>query len=1009
MASSGNNIKTVVVDLKLMPNDTVKTIQDLQTKIANLKQVMEGMRAQGMQNTETYIKLQATLKELEQGVRANQKVLRDSIRENQKNSDSLNSMRAQLRNLRAEYENLSKAERESAKGQDMLNHIHDLTQEIKGLEEAQLDFTRNVGNYKSALEGLPFGKVIAGFNQLSQGTGKLSVAFKNGKTVVASFGKQLWALMSNPFVAAIAAIVAVFAKLVNEIKKNDDALTAMQRVMAALKPILDIINKGFSVLVDVVAKAANAVAGFVGKIMSIIPGVKDYVAAEQDLVNATDALEEAEREHTVNSAKREKEISELRNKSVDSTKYSFEQRKKFLEDALKLEQQELEESKNIAAEKYRIAEQEALLEVGATKMTQEVYAKLSDEVKNHLAELEAAVYQTETAFNDGTRRMQSQIANFTKQEENERKQAAQKGAQTRKERLKNEREAINALNKMWIDGIRNLQDKEYALTAENGRKEIAALKEKLTTEKNLTKTAREAINRQIILMEADLQLKLGDLRKKFLEEDYDRQLQTARNYYQKLLAGFKDEAVDAQVAVKLVLNDMDTDELKKGADRALEQVKSVFEQAEKDFMELDYNELAAKYGDVWEARGITLGDNIAKMRALVDAYYEDYERAEIEHNNLVIAINKASEEEKLRIRLEGTKRLHDEEVKQLDLTRKHAEILRQIELGEQYTPYERIEMEKTRIMLEQAQERVRIAQEEYQRLADERQKYNDEELKAIYGSVEEYDNILAEAQLKVVESENGVKDAIKAVNDEAVKQKQTMISTATAIMSSMNSILGSFQGLFETMAESDEKYADYATAMAMMQILVSTAISIANAIQGATAAGAATGVAAPFTTPAFIIEMVAIVAGAIASATSTLMKAKQQKQSPPKFSEGGLIGNKTTRRKDDTVTAKLTLGEYVIPAPVVDDLGTDFFDQIIGKKSKKLPKIGNFETPHFATGGLVQSISTPNLNIAETSINYDIMKDVMVEAMGEIQPVVSVREITHAQQRVSVKERIARQ
>ena len=510
-------------------------------------------------------------------------------------------------------------------------------------------------------------------------------------------------------------------------------------------------------------------------------------------------------------------------------------------------------------------------------------------------------------------------------------------------------------------------------------------------------------------MEADLQLKLGDLRKKFLEEDYDKQLQTARNYYQKLLAGLKDEEVDAQVAVKLVLNDIDTDELKRAEDRALKQVKAVWEQAEKDFMELDYNELAAKYADVWEARGITLGDNISKMRALVDAYQKDYEDAEKDHNKLIIAIDKASEEEKLRIRLEGTKKLHDEEVKQLNLTRKHAEILRQIELGEQYTPYERIETEKTRIMLEQAQERVRIAQEEYQRLADERQKYNDEELKAIYGSVEEYDNILLEAQLKVVESENGVKDAIKAVNDEAVKQKQTMISTATAIMSSMNSILGSFQGLFEQMAESDEKYADYATAMAMMQILVSTAISIANAIQGATAAGAATGVAAPFTTPAFIIEMVAIVAGAVASATSTLMKAKQQKQSPPKFSEGGLIGNKTTRRKDDTVTAKLTLGEYVIPAPVVDDLGTDFFDQIIGKKGKKLPRIGNFETPHFATGGLVQSISTPNLNIAETSINYDIMKDVMVEAMGEIQPVVSVREITHAQQRVSVKERIARQ
>lgn len=1009
MASSGmGDTKTIVIDVKLLSSDAIKNIKDLNTQVDNYKQQLAAMAAQGQQNTDAYIRMTASMKEAQAAIRANQKVLVENIKQQKQNGDSINALRAQLKGLRSEYENMSKAERDSAKGQDMLQHIHDLTAELKTLEEQQLDFSRNVGNYKSAIEGLPFGKVIAGFNQLSQGTGKLSVAFKNGKTVVASFGKQLLKLALNPFIATIGAIVAVFAKLVNEIKKNDDALTAMQRVMAALKPILDIINKGFALLVDVVAKAANAVAGFVTKIMSVIPGVKEFAQAEQDLVNATDDLEEAERQYTVNSAKRQSEISELRNKAAQSDKYTYAERKKFLEDALQLEQDELKEKQDIAQQKLDIAREEAAHEIGFAHYTKEAYNKMNDEAKNKLAELEAAVINATTEFNNGTRRMQSSLAAFTKQEENEQKQRAASAASARKERLKNEREAINALNKMWIDGIRNLQDKEYALTVENSRKEIAALKEKLTTEKNLTKTAREAINRQIILMEADLQLKLGDLREKFLEEDYDKQLQTARNYYQKLLAGLKDEEVDAQVAVKLVLNDIDTDALKSAENRALEQVKAVWEQAEKDFMELDYNELAAKYADVWEARGITLGDNIAKMRALVDTYQKDYEDAEKDHNKLIIAIDKASEEEKLKIRLEGTKKLHDEEVKQLNLTRKHAEILRQIELGEQYTPYERIEMEKTRIMLEQAQERVKIAQDEYQRLADERQKYNDEELKAIYGSVEEYDNILAEAQLKVVESENGVKDAIKAVNDEAVKQKQTMISTATAIMSSMNSILGSFQGLFETMAESDEKYADYATAMAMMQILVSTAISIANAIQGATAAGAATGVAAPLTTPAFIIEMVAIVAGAITSATSTLMKAKQQKQSPPKFSEGGLVGNKTTKRKDDTVDAKLSLGEYVIPSEVVNDLGVEYFDKMIGKKGKKLPKIGNFETLHFASGGVVPNLTNITSNMA---FDYDTMRNVMREAMGEAltdmpAPVVSVKEITTTQNRVKAKERL---
>ena len=1008
MATQGNNTKTVVIDFKVLPGDAVKTIQDTQKKIENLKVTMKGMKDAGLENTETYIKLQVAMKDMQQVVRANQKVLLDSIKEQKAEGDSLNALRAQLRGLREEYENLSKAERESAQGNELLGKITDVTNEVKGLEYSLQDYTRNVGNYWSALEGFPGGKLIMLFRSLGAGTMSLSQVFKMAGQSVKVFAKELWALMTNPIVAAIAAIAAVVMKLVDSFKKNDQAMTELQRTFAAFKPVLDLIERGFQAIVNVVTKVVGAIGNGVRTLMSWIPGLRDYVQAEDDIVVATDNLEESERQYTVNSAKRQAEISELRNKSVQSDKYTFEERKKFLEQALQLEQDELKEKQDIAEEKLRIAREEAATEIGYAHYSQEAYENMTDEAKNKLAELEAAVINATTEFNNGTRRMQSSLSSFTKQEESEQKQRAKSAASARKERLKNEREAINALNKMWIDGIRNLQDREYALTVENSRKEIAALKERLQTEKNLTKTAKEAINRQIVLLEADLQLKLGDLRKKYAEEDYDRQLQAARNYYEHLFASLKDESVDAKVAVQLVLNDIDTDELKKGADRALEQVKNVWEQADKDFMELDYNELAAKYSDVWESRGITLGDNIAKMRTLVELYHKDYEKAEVEHNNLILAIEREHLKEQERIRLEGTKKIHDEEIKQLDLSRKHAEILMQIELGEQYTPYERIEMEKTRIMLEQAQERVKIAQEEYSRLANEREKYNDEELKAIYGSVEEYNNVLLEAQLKVVESENSVKDAVKAVSDEAVKQKQTMISTATSIMSAMNSILGSFQGLFETMAESDEKYADYATAMAMMQILVSTAISIANAIQGATAAAAATGPGAPIATPIFIAEMVAIVAGAITSATTTLLKAKQQKQSPPKFSEGGLIGNKTTRRRDDTVDAKLTLGEYVIPAPVVDDLGVEFFDQIIGRKNKKMPMIGSFEMPHFADGGLVQSLSTPNVDVSG-SVDWDMMREVFTDAVSDIQPVVSVKEITSKQNRVKVKESLARQ
>ena len=189
--------------------------------------------------------------------------------------------------------------------------------------------------------------------------------------------------------------------------------------------------------------------------------------------------------------------------------------------------------------------------------------------------------------------------------------------------------------------------------------------------------------------------------------------------------------------------------------------------------------------------------------------------------------------------------------------------------------------------------------------------------------------------------------------------------------------------------------------MALLQILVSTAISIANAVQGATAAAAATGPGAVIATPAFVAEMIAIVLGAMASATTTLLKAKQQKQSTPKFKEGGYVkgaGSGTS----DSIHAKLSNGEYVIKKKVVDEYGVDFFDRLNGSKSLMIPKL------RFAEGGLVQTLSTPNFN-TENSFDYDLFREMMAEAVGEVQPVVSVAEITRTQKRVEVKERISRQ
>ncbi len=1016
MASSGMGTqgqKSVVVDFKLLSGDAVKNIQDLNTKIANLQKTMQGLEQQGMQNSETYIKLSAVYKDLQQSVKANEKVLREELKQMQSNGDSINALRAQLKLARQEYENLSAAERDSAQGTDLLNHIQELSDTLGGLEEKQRDWSRSVGHYADALTGLPISKVTAAFKGLSNGTVTLGGAFKQGIAGVKAFGASLKALMKIPIVAIISAIALVVMKLVDSFKKNDAAMTMVKKSMAMLKPPLQLLEKLFQVLTKAITAVMDALTKVGNAIMSLIPGLKQYVDANNDVIDSTERLEDAERSYAISSAKRQGEIEELKAKSTESDKYSVEQRRGFLKQAIELEKKELEEKKALAEERLRIKEREFALEIGYSELTEEAFEELNDEMKNEITELRVAVIEAENEFTQSTRRMRAQMANFNKQEEaerqrkeNERKQAAKQAAQAAKQARKNELTAQAELHDMLIKGLRNLYDREYAETKLGYQKQIDALNERLRTEENLTVKAAKALRQQIKLLNADMALELSYVTFD-QQRDMDTKMKAAMKKmyeYQKQMQEDTKEGWDAALSLDLKINETDSELLKETLAQPVKEASRIVESTWVDFNQMSDEMIKEKYEDVFKYRNISVENGMkAALSELIAIYTKDMNDAAKEFQKTVKIIDETTKRTAQDIQNEHTKKVHDEGLKRIDLARKHAEILRQIEEGQSYDAYGRNEVEKTKILLEQSQERLRIAQEEAKRIADERQQYTDEELKAMYGSVDEYNNLVAESNLKVVEAENNVKNAIKDVNEAIAAQKARMIQTATTIMSAMNSIAGSMQGLFETMAESDEKYADYATAMAMMQILVSTAISIANAIQGATAAGAATGVAAPFTTPAFIAEMIAIVVGGITSATATLLKAKQQKQSAPKFAEGGQVRGKGTGTSD-SIDAKLSNGEYVIKEKVVKEYGVDFFDRI--NFGNRLPFLDGI---HFAQGGYVQSVlQTPNFT-TENTFDYDLFKDMMSEAVSEVQPVVSVREISSMQNRVALKERIARQ
>lgn len=1139
MDNSSTN-KKVIVSLAVDSKDAIKRIVEAKNEIDNLKQANKELEQQGKKNTAEYVSNQEAIKSLNAVIRANSKEVQSQIDQYKNEAGSVSQLRAQLKDLTAQYNSLSEADRSSQAGQQLLETLKNTNDKLIEAETAWGNYTRLVGTYEKAIGSISptAGKAASVFNQLSAGTGKLTVALKAAGTGVKTLGVQMLKLLANPFVAAFTAIVAVVAKLSNEFKKNDAAMTALQSLFAAFKPVLDVINKGFQVLVGVVTKGIEGISKLVQGVMGLIPGLKDYSKAEEDVVRSTDALEDADREYAENHAKREQQISELTNKSVQKDKYSYAERKKFVDEAIELEKADLAEKKKNAKERLRIAEQEAALSMGATKLTKEVYESLGDDIKNNLTELRVALTEAETEYNEGTRRLQSKRSSFVESEKKEQEELRKQRAQIRKERLDKERELLSELETATLDAMDESWEKQKLQLQKQYRDEIDTLKRRLKEETNLTKTAREAINQLIELKQKQLNEKLilanakywGEIRanvqntmknafefnattlsdeslKKFFNttqntintiyeqsEQIRKNLSTAFNQTLEEIANTNTEVNEYLKTHKISIDDyidmpmgMITDKDRGRLSNIVNEYNKTFTAAQLNIQDvisknmqsytsilkdtitdailsgaLDaYAKLARSNPEVKIATEIdteNLTASFVKTAADIDEWIATAERdyATLLSDNIkpIAGVNYEQIKKEQRDYLDTLyeiKKLIDSipftNEKDLQLQKEMNDANDGTIEGEgkvSQLKIEQLSLEKERLQtqldyIEAIKDEVALREQEYNttnreasvtlanlnreiseldnKLANETDETVRKTLEAQRAKIStEIEAVVRETQnarkelvstgftssQELEQAAKSVKDSIEEINKEMARESQNVIKTETvkwtnvvgAVGSAVDSIAGSMAGLFQQLAADDEKYSDYATGMAMLQILVSTAVSIAAAIEGATQSGAATGPGAFVATPAFIAEMVGIVMSALASATSTLLQAKQSKPSTPKFATGGLIN----RGQDgvDKVPIMATKGEYVIRKKKVDELGVDFLDMLnFGNLRPDVMKT------HYAQGGLVNAPSNSTLNDV---MRQQDMVDVMREVMSEIQPVVSVKEITRAQSRVRVKQ-----
>lgn len=212
-----------ILDIKVKYEDAIYGIIRYKEKIDQLKASIKDLQQQEKDKTITTneMKVQteainATIKEYQYNVRTLRKEIQNNVRTENEQEGSLKQLRAQLSNATKAYDEMSRAERDSSKGQEMQEHIQDLIEELKEAEEATGRFQRSVGSYydsmMKAADDLQNTEFF-GFDVVDDtGIGKVMEMGKSVEDLKVKFGalkNTALSLLTNPYFLAMAGVAGV--------------------------------------------------------------------------------------------------------------------------------------------------------------------------------------------------------------------------------------------------------------------------------------------------------------------------------------------------------------------------------------------------------------------------------------------------------------------------------------------------------------------------------------------------------------------------------------------------------------------------------------------------------------------------------------------------------------------------------------------------------------------------------------------------------------------------------
>ena len=412
------------------------------------------------------------------------KEIQNNIKMDTEKQGSLRALRAELSNVTKQYDELSEEERRAAKGLELQSKIKAITADLKSSEQETGRFYRNVGNYANGF--------VEAFTRMGGSMGGLQGPIgivKNG----------FMAISSTPIIAILGALVTIIQKVVQNLKSSEATMNAVTVALAPLNAGSRLLQKTMQALGNGIAKVVEKLTSWADKLGLINEAMK----TEQQLVKDDIALQMRERDIIRENADSQLKISQLRAKAADKLNYTEKERIEFLKQAVAEEDAVAKREMEVAAERYRILEEQSKL------------AENSKEENDELARAYADMVNAEKSYYDKSRELQAQIT-----------EATTAARAKEKERIDKERQALAELAEARVNIMQEGIDKEIALEEANHEKRLAELRDRLKTEQNLSETARAAINQQIELEEQRHAQKMAQLDIQAVNERLEQEQKT---------------------------------------------------------------------------------------------------------------------------------------------------------------------------------------------------------------------------------------------------------------------------------------------------------------------------------------------------------------------------------------------------------------------------------------------------------------------------------------------------